>query len=635
MINKETKDKILAAANIVDIISEFVKLKKRGANYVGLCPFHNEKTPSFTVSPVKGIFKCFGCGKAGDVVTFIMEHEKLSYYDALKYLARKYGIEIEETEPDPEAEEKKKLRESIFTLNEFAKIFYKKNLIESDYGKSAALPYIKERGIPDHLIEKFELGFALPVGKDFLSYARSKGYKESLLIEAGLITKKGNSYSDKFVNRIIFPIHNITGKIIGFGGRVIGKAENTAKYLNTQETEIFKKRLNLYGLFFAKKTIVAEDKCYLVEGYTDVIGFHKAGIENVVASLGTSLTTEQIITIRRFTKNITIVYDGDPAGIKASLRGINLALEEGMNVKIVELPEGEDPDSITNKWSSSEVIDYIKSHETDFIKYKAHILIKDTKSDPYKRTSAIEDILTSVAAINNKISREYYIKEIAKIFGTSEEALFAELNKILRNKRKQKQKEEAIDKKAESTSNKQDSAGSILFPQASLKSREEELIKLLLKFGDKTITYQNEEITVADYIINQLSQNKLVLTTNPAKIIYDEFISGNTAIDYFKSHDNPEVRKFIADMLFSKYTLSKIYEKYQIYTYTEDELLAKHTFSSVALFKIKLLELKRNEIKKELHKLEKEDSDPEKIFQLINFISNINKTISLIKSEVL
>ena len=630
MISKETKDKILAAADIVEVISEFVKLKKRGANYVGLCPFHNEKTPSFTVSPVKGIFKCFGCGKAGDVVTFIMEHEKLTYPEALRYLARKYGIEIEETEPDPEEEAKKKLRESILVLNQFAMEFFKKNLHDSDYGKSVALPYLIERGIPDYLIEKFELGYALPGGKDFLSYARLKGYKEELLLQAGLITQKGNSYADKFTGRIMFPIHNITGKIIGFGGRIIGKADNTAKYLNTQETEVFQKRYNLYGLYFAKKHIVSQDKCYLVEGYTDVIGFHKAGIENVVASLGTSLTTEQIITIRRFTRNLTIVYDGDPAGIKASLRGINLALEEGMNVKIVELPEGEDPGSIANSCSGSEVISYLKENETDFIRYKAAVLLKDSGNDPFKRSSAIADILSSVAAISNRISREFYIKEISKIFDTSEQALIAELNKILANKKKllsykQKNTETTTPETKEKT---------IISVGNPLLAQEEEIIKLLLKFGSNTIEINDTVTTVSDYIISEIEANQITFTNPTFDLIYKEYTSGNININYYVSHENEMVRKFAADILMTKYDLSKIFEKHNVYIFTEEEMLAKHTVSSMALLKIKLLEQKRSEEEKHLKEIEKE-GDTEQILKSMTLISQINQAINELKKEVI
>jgi DNA primase len=630
MISKETKDKILAAADIVEVISEFVKLKKRGANYVGLCPFHNEKTPSFTVSPVKGIFKCFGCGKAGDVVTFLMEHEKISYVEALKYLARKYGIEIEETEPDPEAETKKKLRESILILNQFATEFFKKNLLNSDYGKSVALPYLIERGIPDFLIEKFELGYALPGGKDFINYARLKGYKEDLLLQAGLITKKGNSYSDKFIGRIMFPIHNLTGKIIGFGGRIIGKAENTAKYLNTQETEVFQKRYNLYGLYFAKKHIVSQDKCYLVEGYTDVIGFHKAGIENVVASLGTSLTTEQIITIRRFTKNLTIVYDGDPAGIKASLRGIDLALEEGMNVKVVELPEGEDPDSITNSWSGTEVIKYLNENETDFIRYKANILLKDTKDDPFKKSSAISDILTSVAAISNRISREIYIKEISKIFDTSEQSLLAELNKILANKKKLLRYK---DKNKETNSN-ENKTQHISTEFESIISQEKEIIKLLLKFGERTITIKDEEFSVANYIISEVESNNITFINKTFDLIYNEYKKGNSNINYYISHENEEVRKFAADIQMTKYDLSKIFVEHNVYINTEEEMLAKHTISSIALLKIKLLEQKREKEQKILKEAE-EKGDTNQILKSINLITQINQVITELKKEVI
>ena len=629
MISRETKDKILATADIVEIISEFVNLKKRGSNYVGLCPFHNEKTPSFVVSPAKGIFKCFGCGKAGDVVSFIMEHEKLSYYEALKFLAKKYGIEIEEAPIDDEAIAKQKLREILFNLNEIALKHFKNNLWNTDWGKSVALPYLlKERKIPEYLIEKFELGFAMSDGKDFYSFARSKGYKDENLSKAGLIVKKSNGYTDRFVNRIIFPIHNITGKIIGFGGRVLGKAKDTAKYLNTPETEIFQKRDNLYGLYFAKKHIISNDKCYLVEGYTDVIGLFRAGVENVVASLGTSLTTNQIITLRRFSKNLTIVYDGDFAGIKASLRGIDLALEEGMNVRIVALPEGEDPDSITTKWTASQVVEYLKENEQDFIKYKAKFLLKETQNDPYKKSQAIHEILVSVASFDNPVTRGIYIKEISGLLNVEEEFLYDELNKILYNKyqKQAKQKQKIPITETDKKEEKKTPSLPTFISNIYYKPQEEEIIKILLKYGDKTISIDGQTFKAADIVISELKGDNITFSDPVFGKIYEEYLKGNTDIDYFINHQDSGIREVAANILFSKHKLSRIFENYNIYTYSEEDMIYQNIIVTILLFKKKILEIKRDELIKELADAENEN-DEEKILNLMNKITQINSIL--------
>ena len=632
MITQETKNKILATADIVDVIKDFVKLKKRGANYVGLCPFHNEKTPSFTVSPTKHIFKCFGCGEAGDVVSFVMKHEKLSYTEALIFLAKKYDIEIEEIKYDKQEKEKHKLRESLFILNEFALKYFVENLHNTDYGKSVALPYLLDRGIPEHLIKKFEIGLAMPGGKDFVNYARLKGYKPELLLQGGLSTKKGETYKDKFINRIMFPIHSITGKIIGFGGRILSTKKDVPKYLNTQETEIFIKRNNVYGLYFAKKKIVSEDKCFLVEGYTDVIGFYKAGIENVVASLGTSLTVEQIVAIRRFTKNLVIVYDGDYAGIKASLRGIDLALNEGMNVKVVELPQGEDPDSISQKWSSSDIIEYLKDNEVDFIVFKASVLIKDAGNDPFKFSQAIHDILYSVSNISDKILQKYYLKEIAEKFSLDEQLLIDELNKVLYNKLKQK-----ATKKNEPEV-KSEKANTLIFlssKELNLKPQEEEIIKILLKYGEKKLKIPEieEELYVSDLVVNELENDNFSFKVPIFKTIFEEFKKGNKHIDYYKNHENEEIREFVANVLMSEYKLSKIYENFDIYTLSEEERLYKMILTTIILIKIKMLEIQREYLQDKLTNAEKNEDNP-LIQQTIKKITEINNLIINFKKEL-
>ncbi|HPW27311.1 MAG TPA: DNA primase, partial [Tenuifilaceae bacterium] len=385
MIEQQVVDRIIAAADILEVLQDFVTLRKRGVNYLGLCPFHNEKTPSFTVSPSKGIYKCFGCGKGGNVVNFIMEHEHLGYVDALKFLAKRYNIEIVEKEATPEELEQRNERESLMVVSAYAQKYFSNILHKHSDGKNIGMAYFRERGFHDNIIEKFQLGYSLDQRNAFTRTALHDGYKLDYLVKTGLTIegKDGNPF-DRFAGRVMFPIHSLSGRVIGFGGRVLRTDTKTAKYLNSPESEIYHKSEVLYGIFQAKKAITQEGKCFLVEGYTDVISLHQAGVENVVASSGTSLTHDQIKLIKRFTSNVTILYDGDAAGIKASLRGIDMVLEEGLNVKIVLLPDGEDPDSFARSHSASEVLKFIDEHETDFIRFKTLLLLDDAKNNPIK-----------------------------------------------------------------------------------------------------------------------------------------------------------------------------------------------------------------------------------------------------------
>ena len=397
MIPKETVDKIFDAVDIYDVVKDYVNLKRAGVNYKGNCPFHDEKTPSFVVSPAKGIYKCFGCGAAGNSVKFVMEHEKVSFPEALKILAKKYHIEVVEEELTEDKIQEKQTIDSLFIVTEFAKNFFKKTLYETDEGKNIALSYFNERGFRDDIIKKFELGWS-PQKRDALTEnALKAGYKLQFLTETGLTIAKENDYQfDRFAERVIFPIHTLSGKVIAFGGRTLKADKKTAKYLNSPESEIYHKSKILYGIYFAKNAIVKHDKCFMVEGYTDVISMYQSGIENVVASSGTSLTVEQIKLVRRFTKNLSIIYDGDAAGIKASLRGINLALAEEMNVRIIALPEGEDPDTFAKKRSSEEIEKYIADNEEDFIRFKVDLFAEEAKNDPIKRAQLIKDIVKSI-----------------------------------------------------------------------------------------------------------------------------------------------------------------------------------------------------------------------------------------------
>lgn len=438
MIDQHTIDRILDAANIVEVVSDFVTLRRRGANYVGLCPFHDEKTPSFSVSPARGICKCFSCGKGGNSVLFVMEHEQVSFYEALKYLARKYNIEIQEKELTEEEKQRKTDRESMLIVNDFAQKFFTTNLLENVEGRSIGLGYFRERGFGEDIIKKFGLGYS-PEKRDALAQeAIRKGYKKEYLLKTGLCleSQQGSLY-DRYKGRVIFPIHSLSGKVIAFGGRILKKDEKAAKYVNSPESEVYHKSDVLYGIYHAKQAIVKNDFCYLVEGYTDVLSMHQAGIENVVASSGTSLTPGQIRLIHRFTNNITVLYDGDAAGIKASLRGIDLILQEGMNIKVVLLPDGDDPDSFSKKQSASDFTAYIKAHETDFIRFKTNLLLEGAGNDPIKRATLIGDIVRSIAIIPDNILRSVYVQDCARLLDVDEKMLMREVNKIRRDKREQ------------------------------------------------------------------------------------------------------------------------------------------------------------------------------------------------------
>jgi len=440
MIDHSTIDKIMQAAEITEVIGDFVSLKKRGVNYLGLCPFHNEKTPSFTVSPAKGIFKCFGCSRGGNTVNFVMEHEHLTYPEALKYLAKKYHIEVEEKEESPEEIRQKNERESMLILSGYAQKYFSRILTDNIQGQNIGLSYLKERGIRRDTIEKFQLGYSLDSRDAFTKEAGKNGYKKEFLVKTGLSIEKGENVYDRFWGRVMFPIHSLSGRVIGFGARTLKTDPKAAKYLNSPESEIYHKSSSLYGIYFARQSLVKQDKCFMVEGYTDVISFVQSGIENVVASSGTALTEDQIRLIRRFTRNITIIYDGDPAGIKASLRGIDLILEQGMHVKVVSLPEGEDPDSFARSHNSSELLDFIDKNELDFITFKTKLLSEGTDNDPVKKANLISEVVRSVAMIPDQIERSVYLQECSRLMGVQEEILFTETAKFRRRKREQGQR---------------------------------------------------------------------------------------------------------------------------------------------------------------------------------------------------
>ena len=441
MIDDSTKNKILDTAQIVDVVSEFVQLRRRGVNYVGLCPFHNERTPSFNVNPSRGIFKCFGCGKSGDSARFLMEHEQMTFPEALRWLANKYGIQIEEKQLSDEERQAQSVRESLSIVNQFARDWFQQQLLETDMGKSVGLAYFRQRGFRDDIIEKFQLGYR-PNSSDALARAAlEKGFKRDYLVGAGVCYRTDNGeLKDRFRGRVLFPIHSLSGKVIGFSGRVLSSQAQVAKYVNTPQTDLFTKSEELYGIWLAKAAIVKNDRCFLVEGNTDVISMHQAGVENVVASCGTSLTQGQIRKIHRFTNNITLIYDGDSAGIHASLRGIDMLLEEGMTIKVVLLPEGEDPDSYARSHNASEFQQYIKDNEVDFIRFKTNLLLEDAGNDPLKRTELIKDIVKSICVIPDSVSRSENISVCSQMLDVDEKMLVDYVNRMRKALKEERQK---------------------------------------------------------------------------------------------------------------------------------------------------------------------------------------------------
>ncbi|MCD8185343.1 MAG: DNA primase [Rikenellaceae bacterium] len=493
MIDNTTVDRIFAAANIVEVVGDFVTLKKKGVNYQACCPFHNEKTPSFVVSPTKGLFKCFGCGKGGNAVTFIMEHEGISYPEALKWVAKKYGIEVQERELTPEDQKKNDDRESMMVVSSFAADYFKTVLHSDEEGRAVGLSYFQERGFTAATIEKFHLGYCPTKGDAFTKTALKEGYQERYLIDTGLsIQRENGTWYDRFTGRVIFPIHSVSGRIVAFGGRTLRTDKKTAKYVNSPESEIYHKSHILYGLYQAKKAISQEDCCILVEGYTDVISMHQSGVENMVASSGTSLTEGQIKLIARFSKNITVIYDGDAAGIKASLRGIDLILKEGLNVRVVLLPDGEDPDSFARSHSAAELKEYIAENEQDFISFKAKLLMRESSTDPLKRAALITDIVDSISVIPEAITRSVYIKECALLMQIDEQVLVQEVRRKRRDNTfspEEKaffQRRERVEKKLpqsfpETVPESPSSMGSAHY------ELERELIGYLLRYGTKKV----------------------------------------------------------------------------------------------------------------------------------------------------
>lgn len=635
MIKPETIDKIMDVVRIEDIVSEFVSLKRRGANLLGCCPFHNEKTPSFTVSPVKGIFKCFGCGEAGNSVHFLMKHEHFSYPEALKYIAKKYNIDIEEEPLSPQELEKQTEREALFNVSDFAQKYFADTLFNNDMGKAIGLSYFYERGLTDNIIQRFGLGYCVDEWDNFTKHATANGYSRNVLEKTGLTIYKddGKSY-DRFRGRVMFPVYSVSGKVLGFSGRILSSEKQAAKYVNSPESEIYNKSRTLYGIYQAKGAISKSDLCYLVEGNIDVITLHQAGVENTVASSGTSLTTEQIRLIHRYTKNITVLYDGDPAGIKAALRAVNMLLEEGMNVRVVLFPDGEDPDSYTRKYGSEAIQNYVTTQATNFIVFKTKILLEDTKGDPIKKAELIKDIVETIALVPEIIERNIYVKECASILDVSEQTLATELAKRIYNNRKKQGEKELAQQQADNATTPNTGEEATTQPDSPIVDmekvkrelldsmfskteipQEQKIISLLLNYGDVVLktnvtddegNTQEEEYYVAAQVVGDIITDELgfknplyqeIFDIYKNKILEGEIINSS----YFFDLNRDDITNMVASMLLNPYNVSdNWFTKYHIYVPSYQENLEKDIKQSLLRFKQLKLEDKIKELSEQL-----------------------------------
>lgn len=569
MIDQNTVQRVLDATDIVDVVKEFVTLRKSGANYKGLCPFHNEKTPSFTVSPAKQMCKCFSCGKGGTAVGFLMELEQMTFPEAIKWLGRRVGIEVEDKAMTDEERARQSVRESMFALNQWASEYFQNALRNDVEGVAKGLAYFRSRGVRDDMIERFHLGYAPEAQAGIAQAALAHGFSEEYLLKTGICYRRDDGrLENRYHGRVIFPVHTVSGKVVAFGGRILSSDKKLAKYVNSPESEIYSKSNELYGLYQAKTAIVRKGHCFLVEGYTDVISMHQSGIENVVASSGTSLTEGQIRLLHRFTNHITVLYDGDAAGIKASLRGIDMLLAEGLNVKVLLLPDGEDPDSFSRHHKPQEVQDYIDQHQVDFIKFKTDLLLGDVQGDPLKRAELISNVVRSIALIPNEIVRQTYIQECAMSLEVSEALIVNEINKEHRQKVQEQQKK-ASGEQSENRSEEGKSPTPLLLSSQQASSEEELLISMVIRHGGKPMKVANDEendeeqiVSVAQYIDEDLKADDISLAHPVCRQILSEAVAHAeekdwNSLSYFSQHENPEVSTLAARMGQERYTLSE------------------------------------------------------------------------------
>lgn len=637
MIDHSTIEKIFDAAQITEVVQEFVTLKKRGVNYLGLCPFHNEKTPSFTVSPAKGIFKCFGCGKGGNAVNFIMEHEHLSYPEALRWLARKYHIEIEEKEVTAEELQKQNERESLLVVTQYASRQFTENLFHGREGLALGLSYFRERGFRDDVLHKFDVGYCNEKRDDFTSRALNAGYKKEYLVLSGLTIEKEDYSFDRFAGRIMFPIHSLSGQVLGFGGRIIRSDPKAAKYVNTPETEIYHKSRIVYGIFQARQAIAREDRCFLVEGYTDVLSMHEAGVENVVASSGTALTQEQIRLVKRFTPNITMLYDGDPAGVKASVRGTDMVLEEGMNVRIVMLPDGEDPDSYSKKVSNEEFRKYLADNETDFIRFKTRLLLDEAKNDPVRRANLVREVVRSIAVIPDQINRMVYVRECSILLAMPEDVVLDEVLKLRKQQAFRERDNYPVQETIITTS--QTTSRQKKREETSYYS-EKELLRLLIRYGGEVIKRDLDRqtgieniTTVAEYIISQITEDGLSFEDPQFDKIFNE-IKFNTTQGlppgdrHFVHHPDPAVSALAVDMLTEQYTLSKIWSTHGAYVETEQTRLKDIVTDTVLKFKSDKIKMMQKELRKAMAEAAGNDEKVAELQERYKVMTSLLKKIS-------
>jgi DNA primase len=651
MINQDTIGKIMDTARIEEVVGDFVPLKKRGSSLIGNCPFHNEKTPSFHVSVAKGIYKCFGCGKGGDSVHFIMDHEKYSYPEALKYLANKYNIEVEEIAQSPQNIEAQNARESLYIVSEYAANYFANELWTGEEGRAIGLSYFKERGFREDIVKKFQLGYSPDVWDALIQSSVAAGHKEDYLERTGLAIRndKGKLY-DRFRGRVMFPIHNFTGRIIGFGGRTLKTDKNVPKYVNSPESEIYHKSNVLYGLFHAKKAIREADNCYLVEGYADVLSVHQAGVENVVASSGTSLTTEQIRLIGRFTQNVTILYDGDAAGIKASLRGLDMILEEGLNVKVVLFPDGHDPDSYMHHVGSGEFKKYIENTRKDFILYKASILLKEAGTDPIKRAGIIRDIVESIAKIPDDIKASVFIRECSGLLQIEERTLLSELNKIRAAKFKKSSNNNNTQQGQQFQNPYQEGPPDNLFenpdpgaaPEAAPDNdqiQEREIVRLLLAFGHELVNWDKiDNMYIGSFIMQNLSDVTFedALCKRIIEIYRDEIENGHLPVanQFIKSEDR-EIQDLAITLSTSPYTLSdNWYNKHQIYVRDETVNLKATILGGIFHLKKRKVDRMLLSLLQEI-KTEEDATNQEILMQRYSFIKGVEKEISKFLGSVI
>ena len=645
MIPQETVNRILDTAQIADVVGDFVTLKRRGANFTACCPFHNEKTPSFYVSPAKGIFKCFGCGKSGTAVGFVMEHESLSYVEALKYLAKKYNIEVVEKEESVEDIAKRQKNERLLLVSEYASKFFQSSLDTPD-GRAIGYAYFKKRGLSDETIRKFGLGWAPAARKALSDSARESGYKEEYLVETGLsIKREDGGLNDRFFDRVIFPIHSVAGRVIAFGGRTLKTDKSVAKYVNSPETEIYVKSRSLYGIYFAKNEISRQNRCILVEGYLDVLSMHQLDITNVVASSGTSLTVEQIRLIRKFTDNVTIIYDGDGAGVKAALRGIDLVLKEGLNVKIVLLPDGQDPDDFARTHTKDEVLEYIAENEKDFISFKTDMLLGEAGNDPIRRAGLINDVADSIAQIPDAVIRAVYVRASAERFEMDEQLLLDRINRtrkeMIVSEQKQVEREMVRSQSVVQNDDRQPDVES--FENPHLAPCEKELLKYLLEEGcselefdrDSKYYVEGEPVNVAEFIDAALAEDEADFVNVRYRNVYDEYfrlydegLTQQQIQSRLLNHKDDSVASVAKELLIEKYQITvSNYEKSLTATSTR---LVMYVPKSLMSYQCRKIEAVLQDLMNDLAK----EEDPERQGEILKRIGEFNKARTRLNNEL-